>query len=133
MTKQELVISALEEMGLKPQIDDDGDILVRYQLKRFYVLGTRAEDSNELMVLYNQFFDVEEGEEIKMLTACNILTRTLTVTKVYIERTLKDVSASYEFAYFDESAIRPTLEKAFASLALVRPALRQQLDELSED
>lgn len=133
MTKQELVISALEEMGLKPQIDDDGDILVRYQMKRYYVMGTRAEDRNELMVLYSQFFDVEEGEEIKMLTACNILTRNLTVTKVYIERTLKDVSASYEFDYFDEAAIRPSLEKAFASLALVRPALRQQLDELSED
>ena len=29
MTKHEMVVSVLQSLGLKPQIDDDGDIFVR--------------------------------------------------------------------------------------------------------
>ena len=35
MTKHEMVVSVLQSLGLKPQIDDDGDIFVRYQMKTF--------------------------------------------------------------------------------------------------
>lgn len=39
MTRHEMVVSVLQSLGFKPQIDDDGDIFVRYQMKTFYVMG----------------------------------------------------------------------------------------------
>ena len=33
MNKKELVLQTLEKMGYKPEIDDEGDIMVRFQMK----------------------------------------------------------------------------------------------------
>ena len=33
MTNKEQIFNVLERLGYKPQYDDDGDILMRYQLK----------------------------------------------------------------------------------------------------
>ena len=39
MTKKELIMSTLEEkMGYCPEVDEDGDIRVAYQLKTIYVM-----------------------------------------------------------------------------------------------
>ena len=35
MTKQEKVVSILQSLGFKPQIDEEGDIFIRYQMKTF--------------------------------------------------------------------------------------------------
>ena len=34
MTKKEMIIEAIESFGYKPVVDDDGDIYVRYQMKK---------------------------------------------------------------------------------------------------
>ena len=36
MTKKEMVMEAIESLGYKPYIDDDGDICVRFQMKNIY-------------------------------------------------------------------------------------------------
>ena len=53
MSIQEKVIHALEEMGYKPTVDDDGDVMFRYQMKSLYVLGTQKDDCNFLVVATN--------------------------------------------------------------------------------
>ena len=32
MTKKEMILEAIEGLGYKPQVDDDGDICVRFQM-----------------------------------------------------------------------------------------------------
>ena len=70
MTKQEMVVSALRELGYKPQTDNDGDVFICYQMKHFYVMGTQDEE-NYLTVLFPQFYSISEGDETKVLAACN--------------------------------------------------------------
>lgn len=65
MTKHEIVVSVLQFLGFKPQIDDDGDIFVRYQMKTFYVMGANSEDEDYLVVVYPQMYEVDGGEETK--------------------------------------------------------------------
>ena len=36
MTNKEQIFNALERLGYKPQYDDDGDIMLRYQLKHIF-------------------------------------------------------------------------------------------------
>ena len=120
MTKHEMVVSVLQSLGLKPQIDDDGDIFVRYQMKTFYVMGANSDDEDYLVVVFPQMYEVDEGEETKVLAACNKITREIKLAKVYIDQTLKNVSASCEFYYNGEESLKTCLDKAIEILGMVR-------------
>ena len=120
MTKHEMVVSVLQSLGLKPQIDDDGDIFVRYQMKTFYVMGANSDDEDYLVVVFPQMYEVNEGEETKVLAVCNKITREIKLAKVYIDQTLKNVSASCEFYYNGEESLKTCLDKAIEILGMVR-------------
>lgn len=120
MTKHEIVVSVLQSLGLKPQIDDEGDIFVRYQMKTFYVMGANSDDEDYLVVVFPQMYEVNEGEETKVLATCNKTTREIKLAKVYIDQTLKNVSASCEFYYNGEESLKTCLDKAIEILGMVR-------------
>ena len=120
MTKYEMVVSVLQSLGVKPQIDDDGDIFVRYQMKTFYVMGANSDDEDYLVVVFPQMYEVNEGEETKVLAVCNKITREIKLTKVYIDQTLKNVSASCEFYYNGEESLKTRLDKSIDILGMVR-------------
>lgn len=119
MTKQEMVVSTLQGLGYKPQIDNDGDVFVRHEMKCFYVMGTRTEE-NFLLVWLPEFYEIKEGEETKVLMACNKLTRDLKLAKVNTDQAFKHVSASCEFFYTDEESMKFCLERSFEILGSVR-------------
>ena len=120
MTRHEMVVSVLQSLGFKPQIDDEGDVFVRYQMKTFYVMGSNSDDEDYLVVVFPQMYEVNEGEETKVLAACNKITREIKLTKVYIDQTLKNVSASCEFYYNGEESLKTCLDKAIEILGMVR-------------
>ena len=120
MTKQEMVVSVLQSLGLKPKIDDEGDVFVRYQMKTFYVMGTNSDDEDYLVVVFPQMYEIDEGEETKVLAACNKTTREIKLAKVYIDQSLKNVSASCEFYYNDEESLNVCLDKAIDILGMIR-------------
>lgn len=120
MTKQEMVESVLQSLGLKPKIDDEGDVFVRYQMKTFYVMGTNSDDEDYLVVVFPQMYEIDEGEETKVLAACNKTTREIKLAKVYIDQSLKNVSASCEFYYNDEESLKVCLDKAIDILGMIR-------------
>ena len=120
MTRHEMVISVLQSLGFKPQIDNDGDIFVRYQMKTFYVMGANSDDEDYLVVVFPQMYEVNEGEETKVLAACNKITREIKLAKVYIDQTLKNVTASCEFYYNGEESLKTCLDKSIEILGMVR-------------
>lgn len=120
MTRHEMVVSVLQSLGFKPQIDDEGDIFVRYQMKTFYVMGANSDDEDYLVVVFPQMYEVNEGEETKVLAVCNKITREIKLTKVYIDQSLKNVSASCEFYYNGEESLKTCLDKAIEILGMVR-------------
>lgn len=120
MTKQEMVVSVLQSLGLKPKIDDEGDVFVRYQMKTFYVMGTNSDDEDYLVVVFPQMYEIDEGEETKVLAACNKTTREIKLAKVYIDQSLKNVSASCEFYYNDEESLKVCLDKSIDILGMIR-------------
>lgn len=120
MTKHEMVVSALQSLGFKPQIDDDGDIYVRHQMKTFYVMGANSDDDDYLVVVFPQMYEIDEGEETKVLATCNKMTREIRLAKVYIDRTLKHVSTSCEFYYNGEDSLKTCLDKSIEILGIAR-------------
>lgn len=132
MAKRELVVNALEAMGYKPQIDDDGDVYLHYQMKVVYVLGTQQEESKYLVVMLHQFCEIKQGEEIKTLTVCNKLTRDLTLAKVYIDKNLQDVTSCCEIYYCDEECLTSQLERSLAILGQIRSVFAKAMSEFDE-
>lgn len=132
MTKKELMMSVLERIGYPPKIDDDGDIMVCYQLKTIYVL-TGDEEETYISMMLPQFYEIEEGQETVVLTVCNKMTRELKLAKVYIDQTFKSVSAACEFFYANEESLEQNIRHSLELLGVVRGIFRRDLDELSED
>lgn len=119
-------------MGYKPKVDDDGDIVFCCQMKTIYVLGTQQEESKYLLVMLPQFYDMNEGEEIKTLTVCNKLTRDVTLAKVFIDKTLKSVTASCEFYYCDEECLYSQFEHSLDIIAQIRSVFYKAMREIEE-
>lgn len=131
MTKQEMIMEAIEGFGYKPVIDDDGDILVCYQMKSIYFM-MRQEEEQYVVVIYPQFAEVDEGEETLTLAVCNKLTRDVKLAKVYIDQTLKSVSASCEFFYTDMESLKSNVEHSLRILGMVRSAFAKAKAEFND-
>ena len=131
MTKKELIMSTLEDkMGYCPEIDEDGDIKVAYQLKTIYVM-TSEDDEPYVSVMLPQFHEIEDGKETLALAVCNKMSRELKFAKVYIDQTFKHVTATCEFFYSGKKSLMQNLEKSLELLGVVRTVFRNDMEELS--
>lgn len=119
MTNRELIMEVLENLGYQPRVDEEDDIFIRYQMKTIFFM-TRNENEPYVSVVLPQFADVEEGEETLTLGVCNKMSRDLKIAKVYIDQTLKNVSASFEFFYTDQQSLENNVEYALKILGMVR-------------
>lgn len=119
MTKSEMIRTALEELGYKPQVDDDGDLMIRYQMKSIFAI-VGDEDEKYIILMLPQFAEMKEGEETLTFVVCNKMTRELKLAKVYIDQTFRNVSAACEFYYTDEEALKENIEKSLNILGIVR-------------
>ena len=129
MTKKEMVISVLEELDFKPKEDEDGDLMVRYQLKNVYAMMGDA-DEHYVVFILPQFYEVDEGDEALAITACNKVTRELKMGKVYIDSTYKSATASCEFYFTDEESLKQNIEHSFNIMGIIRTVFRNAIDEL---
>lgn len=131
MTKKELIMSTFEEkMGYCPEVDEDGDIRVAYQLKTIYVM-TGDEDEQYVSVMLPQFHEIEDGKETLALAVCNKMTRELKFAKVYVDQTFKHVTATCEFFYSGKKSLTQNLEKSLELLGVVRTVFRNDMEEFS--
>lgn len=131
MTKKELLMDVLERMGYKPEYDNDGDILLRYQLKHIYFITREEDEDNFVLVQLPKFDEFKEEDTTLHLAACNKVTRGIKMVKVYVDKSLNEVSASCEFFYANEEALKLNIEKALRILGLVRTSYRNCLKELT--
>ena len=132
MNKKELILKTLEKMGYSPEVDNDGDIMLHYQMKTIYVLTGDEEDPYISMML-PQFHEVEESQETLVLAVCNKMTRELKLAKVYIDQTFKNVTATCEFYYANEESLEQNLRNSLQMLGVVRTVFRNNMAELADE
>ena len=132
MNKKELILQILEKMGYKPEIDNDGDIMFRYQMKSIFVM-TGDEDEKYVSVMLPQFHEIVDGEETLVLAVCNKMTRELKLAKVYVDQTFKSVTATREFYYANEESLEQNLRNSLQMLGVVRTVFRSDMAELSDE
>lgn len=131
MTKKEMILEAIESLGYKPHVDDDGDICVRYQMKSIFFL-TGQEEEQYVSAILPQFSEVQEGEETMTLAICNKVSREIKLAKVYIDQTLKSVTASCEFFYTNMDSLKNNVEHSLNILGMVRSTYFKVRSELND-
>lgn len=132
MNKKELILKTLEKMGHNPEVDNDGDIMLHYQMKTIYVM-TGDEEEPYISMMLPQFHEIEEGKETLVLAVCNKMTRELKLVKVYIDQTFKNVTATCEFFYANEESLEQNLRNSLQMLGVVRTVFRSDMAELSDE
>ena len=120
MNKKENVASILQGMGYTPQYDDDGDLLILYQMKHVFFLLNEEDEDNYLSIMLPQFIDIEKGEESMALAVCNKMTRELKLAKIYVDKTFKTVSGTCEIFYANNEALEYSIKKALRMIGLMR-------------
>ena len=132
MKKKELILKTLEKMSHSPEVDNDGDIMLHYQMKTIYVL-TGDEEEPYISMMLPQFHEVEEGQETLVLAVCNKMTRELKLAKVYIDQTFKNVTATCEFYYANEESLEQNLRNSLQMLGVIRTVFRNNMAELADE
>ena len=120
MTNKEMIMEAIESLGYKPQVDDDGDICVLYQMKNIYFLVGDDNDEHYVSVILPKISEVREGEETLTMAVCNKVTREVKLAKVYIDQTLTNVAASCEFFYTDMESLKNNVSHVLNRLGMIR-------------
>ncbi|MCR5709344.1 MAG: YbjN domain-containing protein [Bacteroidales bacterium] len=77
------IFEHLKELGLVPKIDEDGDIVFKYQMMTFLVL-IDEDDEFFLRLAIPNIFSVDENNRIDVLEACNRVTLRMKVAKAFI-------------------------------------------------
>ena len=132
MTKKEEIIAALKRMGYNPEYDEDGDIVLIYQMKALLMLPGK-EDESYLSVILPSFLDIKEGDESLTLAVCIKLNRELKVVKLYLDENFKTVTSVCEFYYTDDSSLEDGIENALNVLGVIRTIYRRTVDDFSVD
>lgn len=104
MNKREMIIKVLKDMGLRPKVDSDGDVYVRYELKTI-VFQLSCEEENYMNICLYGFRKVNESERIVSMFICNAMNRALRLVNVFVDKDLKSVSAMYDFYFTDEDSL----------------------------
>lgn len=133
MTKKEQIISVLEEMGYKPQVDEDGDIKMTYQLKQLFFMTSEDEDDLFISVLLPQFYKIEEGKVMNNLAICNGMTRDVKLVKFFVDNSLEYVSASCEFFYTDAKSLKQNIKMSLELCSVIRLVYMRRLAEECEE
>ena len=142
MNKSEVnkkIVKVLNKMGYMPEIDEDQDVRLMYQMKTLFVLVRTSEEDVPPMVCITmgKIYEVEESdknEKTGALIVCNELTREKSLTKVTVDLKYGFVNAICQFLYTGEKALEQFFDCAFSSdeLGNVSSEFQRRMNSLSE-
>ena len=93
---------------------------------------TGQEEEKYVAIILPQFAEVKDGEEALTLAVCNKMVREIKLTKVYIDQTLKNVSASCEFFYTDEECLKKSIDQSLNILGVMRSTFQKTKAEFKK-
>lgn len=131
MTKKEMVLKILKDKGVRPEIDSDGDIFFKWEMKTIYF--TFGEDDEPYSnIILAPFAKVDEDNAAASLIICNKLTRELKVAKVYANPDLDTISASYQFMLTDEENGKMNIDFALSIFSVLSSLFARETMKMEE-
>lgn len=130
MTNQhraEMYLEFLREEGFAPKIDDDGDVIFKYEGGTFLIL-LDDKDEEYFKLVYPAFWPIEtEHERLKALRVAFDATANTKVAKVYI---IKDNAwAAIEMFCDPPETVKPVFARCLSALRTVVRTFKEEMRE----
>lgn len=130
MSKKEFVCEAIQRLGFKPEIDEDGDVFFFFQMKKlFVVIG--EEEEPMVSVVHPIVAELDGEDDVSLAMAViNRVNRSRWLSKLYLDRSFEYVSATVDFIYHDEHSFDFCFKKALDNLKCVKRYYNKTKSEL---
>jgi hypothetical protein len=80
MSRKEEIMDYLRAQGFRPELDEDGDIRVKYQMLNFIIFDNSS-DENYLQIALPFIYEASDDKLIDALLACNEVSKGRKVIK----------------------------------------------------
>lgn len=103
MNITECVLGIIEDLGYQPKVDNDGNLVFKFQLKNI-VVNVSEECHNVIMGM--ALLSVEATETMQALVIANELNLNLRYLRLALDSNFEYVYAVYNFIFFDEATAK---------------------------
>ncbi|GLW64028.1 hypothetical protein Arub01_22720 [Actinomadura rubrobrunea] len=119
-------MNLLQKEGFRPEVDDDGDIVFKFEGGWYYIFP--GEDDMYFHLIYPNFWPIESEEErARALLAANEATRETKVAKVFLAGNGENVWATAELFCGDPSAVEPVLNRCLRAIGAAVHMFREKM------
>ena len=126
--RAQMYVSYLREDGYALEIDEDGDVMFKFEGGTYFVL-VDEEDEMFFQIMFPSFWPIESEEEgARVEKAAQLATRITKVAKVY--RQLDNVNASVELLCVPPEAFKAVFRRALGSIQAGVSNFRAAMSEL---
>ncbi|MFH2123992.1 MAG: hypothetical protein ABIJ50_10985 [Pseudomonadota bacterium] len=128
--KPEKIQEFLEEEGFRPKIDDDGDIMFKYEGKT-YIIQFDEDDALFIRLMLPNFWELDSDSEKAQATKISLeITRQVKVAKVF---SVEDrMWSSAELFLPNEESIKPIFNKIMAVVSGAAVLFARKMHDLRE-
>ncbi|OQB27651.1 MAG: hypothetical protein BWY10_01195 [Chloroflexi bacterium ADurb.Bin180] len=126
--RAQMYVSYLREDGYALEIDEDGDVMFKFEGGTYFVL-VDEEDEMFFQIMFPSFWPIESEEEgARVEKAAQLATRITKVAKVYRQR--DNVNASVELLCVPPEAFKAVFRRALGSIQAGVSNFRAAMSEL---
>ena len=126
--RAQMYVSYLREEGYALEIDEDGDVMFKFEGGTYFVL-VDEEDEMFFQIMFPSFWPIESEEEgARVEKAAQLATRITKVAKVYRQR--DNVNASVELLCVPPEAFKAVFRRALGSIQAGVSNFRAAMSEL---
>lgn len=132
MNSTEIIMKTLKSMGLRPELDEDGDVYVISQSYRYAILVEKddEEKAGHVTVVLLPFYTLtDKKEKTCALFVCNKANLNLKFVKVYVNEDMDSFLASVEFVYNSRQMLQYNIKKAMESLSVIGPWCKHEMSQ----
>ncbi len=117
--REMMLEKVIGDMGYRLLKDKNGCLYVLFGRRPIYLFPDE-DDDHYMVVLLPGVAQFGEGEEELALAVCNKMTHRLKMAKVYADTSMRDITATCEFYYDDETGLHLSMDRAFGILSIVQ-------------
>ena len=126
--RAQMYVSYLREDGYALEIDEDGDVMFKFEGGTYFVL-VDEEDEMFFQIMFPSFWPIESEEEgARVEKAAQLATRITKVAKVYRQR--DNVNASVELLCVPPEAFKAVFRRALRCIQAGVTKFRAEMSEL---
>lgn len=116
LAKSQVYLNAVEALGFRPRIDDDGDVAFRMEGRSLMVMADE-DDRGFFRALMPYFWRIDSAEELTRARQVALqLTSEYKAVKVFVLDDYSNVSASVELFFDEPAGVLPVLERCLVGL-----------------